>query len=238
MPEQSYTLLLDASESREQSTRLFQDVTQRLAAWQDVWERVARERGIKSLKYIRDADNSDIANDASPIIKTTFDASRGYYDADTEFAKYSDRDIEDVRFIMQTELLDSFDPVSREVTRPDRWSAPEPLLPSYKGLLAETILPEFFQDQDWSRVDEYDSGESESEDGSEENADDDADNDDEEEAATQEQDDNGLAQDLQVSASTVGVNSDGGAADQMQQLSDQLSADESDDEMVHSDHSG
>ncbi|KAK7926496.1 heterokaryon incompatibility protein-domain-containing protein [Apiospora marii] len=188
MPEKSYTLLLDASESREQCTNFFQLEVQRIAAWQDVLERVANERGIKSLELVRSAKNyvaqgfpktvSDIANNASPIIKTTFDASQGNYDADKEYDKYRDRDFEHIRFLWGTELADCYDPLLREfVGKPAKFEFHLPL-PSYKGLLAENILPEFFTDQDWSRVDADDSGESESEADSDDDEDDDDDDED------------------------------------------------------------
>jgi len=140
MPEQSYTLLLDATQSRDQCIKLFQNVAQRIAAYQDVWERVAEERGIKSPGVIRTAVNctyhpstsmiyspvtnhntlsdiapgfpqviANIANDASPMIKTSFDASRGQYDGDTEFIKYHHRDIDRVWFILETEIIDGLD---------------------------------------------------------------------------------------------------------------------------------
>lgn len=66
MPQQSYTLLLDASQSREQCTIVFQDLIQRHAAWQDVWERVARERGIKSLEFIRSAKSCKCPSSPPP----------------------------------------------------------------------------------------------------------------------------------------------------------------------------
>lgn len=183
------------------------------------------------------------------MIKTTFDASQGHYDADTEYVKHRDRGVEQIRFLLETELVDSYDPVSREFVGLPAWFEFQPPLPPYKDLLAENILPELFAEQDWSRVDEDNPGESESEADSEDDANADADADadaddvdddsedkfeaDDDEVAAQEQgDSDDLAQGSHAWGSAIGVN-------QVQSSSNFL-GDESDDDdamVYYSDHS-
>ncbi|KAK8060943.1 hypothetical protein PG996_010873 [Apiospora saccharicola] len=205
MSQQSYTLLLDASQSREQCTSFFQDLIQKHAVWQEVWERVAIEEDVgwaevrSTQCYIAAGFPqaiADIANNVSPMVQTMFDASQGDWDADAVYLQSLDRHLEEVEKPEETELEEAWDPVQRNFVGLT-WSFEfQPPLPSYEDLLAENILPEFFTEQDWSRVDQDDSEESDSEADSDDDADAEAeadDDDDDEDDADADGDDDETA---------------------------------------------
>ncbi|KAK8129070.1 hypothetical protein PG984_010178 [Apiospora sp. TS-2023a] len=232
MPQQSYTLLLDASQSREQCTSFFQDLIQRHAVWQEVWERVAIEEDVGWLE-VRSAQCyiaagfpqavADIANNVSPMVQTTFDASQGDWDAEAVYLQSLDRRLEEVEKPEETELVEAWDPVQRDFVGLTRAFEFKPPLPSYEDLLAENILPEFFTEQDWSRVDEDDSGESDSEADDDDDDDGDADDDDEDDDADADAD-----------------SEDEAEGDDEEAAAAQEQGDESDDDdaiVYHSDHS-
>ncbi|KAH7324199.1 hypothetical protein B0I35DRAFT_157520 [Stachybotrys elegans] len=154
MPEQSFKLILDAGPAHEQCTDIFQNIIQRTAIWQQVATRIneGTDPRFRRHWYTEKQDNGcfvldgfpeavqDLVNGHCRSIETTFNIGPMLWDVDTEFRKYSYMDgLQFAEFTLSK--AEHIEPVSP--------------FPRFLDLLAEHILPQYWEEREYKTVPVY-----------------------------------------------------------------------------------
>ncbi|KAH7304766.1 hypothetical protein B0I35DRAFT_484324 [Stachybotrys elegans] len=146
MPKQSFQLILDGDPVNHQWSELFQTAFQRFAVWQKVAEMICeKEKKDENIDlfsvrltwpYIMDGFLDvvqGLINGRYEVIHTTFDMGPMVWDVNVEFKNYGHM---------------SFQAFTKLVKTYGKWVGPASPLPGCPELIAECILPQFWEERE------------------------------------------------------------------------------------------